>query len=271
MNQELNNILEKLAKPRVKSMQGHKRALKTALLFEHQNRSFAFVFCRIINDFIKTMSLGKKSTAIATFAVFAFVIIAGVVGPSASQVAQAEANNTIKRAFARFVNLTDQERNELDIKFQERVEFKAERGAPVKGFVDLSDEERESRHQEMKASLLDSLVEAQSASDLEIISADQMPIPGFLGKAGRAFGFDMMKEGNSNFGNLPEDIRIRMEERKEHRDDMVPVKFLIYTNQEGQKVVIGVNENDEPVIKFVKPSELDNLRPSNGKSFWKRF
>ncbi|MDZ4221244.1 MAG: hypothetical protein U1C18_00030, partial [Patescibacteria group bacterium] len=134
------------------------------------------------------MSLGKKSTAFATLAVFGLVVAAGAFGPSASEVAQAQAQDSVKRMFARFINLSDEEKAELEERFQDRVHFKETDKVLFRGMHEMSQEERDQHHAELKASLAESLAEAQAASDLEVVSADEMPVGGFVGKAGRAFG-----------------------------------------------------------------------------------
>ena len=199
------------------------------------------------------MSLGKKSTALATLALFGLVVAAGVAGPSASDVAQAEGTATIKRAFARFINLTDEEKADLESRFVARGHFKEPGEAGMfRGMMEFSEEEREAMHQEMKASLADSLAEAQAASDVEVVSGDEMPVPGFAGRAGRAFGFKMMRHADAELANLPEDVQARIKGHEEDMEEMRPVKFLRYTNTSGQQVTLGVNAADEPVMKFVE-------------------
>jgi len=251
MNQE-KSPFNNLTVPSVKRMQSHKRRLKAALLTAHEKRSLVSAFINIISDLKNNMSLGKKSTAIATVAVFALIVAAGAFGPSASEVARAEGASTVKRMFARFINLTDEEKADLEGKFAERVHFK-EAGEPhFLGMMDVSEEERDAMHAEMKASLEDLLAEAQAAADLEIVSADEMPVGGFIGKAGRAFGLKMMRHSEEDLGNLSEEMRAKIAEHETAMEEMHPVKFLKYTNSEGQKITLGVNAEDEPVMKFIE-------------------
>jgi len=247
-----HNPFQNLAKPQVARMASHRRRLKIALLTAHEHRSSVRMFGRISNDFVKCMSIGKKSTAIATVAVFGLVVAAGVFGPSASDVAQAEATSTVKRAFARFVNLSDEEKTQLEQQFQSRIHFKEHGEGMFHGMDELTVEERTAKLEETKASLQDSLTEAQAASDLQVILADEMPIPGFLGKAGRAFGFKMMRHTEEGLANLPDDIKARVQEHEALEAEMKPVKFLVYTNPDGKKVTLGVNATDETVMKFVE-------------------
>ncbi|OJI06341.1 hypothetical protein BK004_04215 [bacterium CG10_46_32] len=251
MNHE-QHPFKNITVPTVSRMASHRRRLKVALLTAHERRSGVQAFGRIINDFIKPMSLGKKSTALATVAVFGLVVTAGVFGPSASEVAQAEATNTVKRAFAHFVNLSDEEKTSLDQKFQGQVHFKEAGEMMFHGMDEISVEEREAKHAEMKASLADSLVEAQAAADLEVISSDEMPLGGFWGKAGRAFGMKMMRKTPKDIANLPEEIQSKIKEHEDLRAEMAPAKFLRYTNSSGKQVTLGLNANDEPMMKFVE-------------------
>lgn len=237
-------------------MQAHKRRLRVALLEAHEKRTAFGTVKHIIKDIIEPMSLGKKSTAAATLGVFALILGAGIFGPTASEVAQAEAVNTVKRAFARFANLSEEEKAELQEKFQDRVHFKGAHEPKFRGMMEMTSEEREAKHAEMKAGLADSLIEAQSAEDLEIIDAPEMPKPGFMGRAGRAFGMKMMHKNPENIENLPEEIQEKIREHQEQHEDMQPVKWLKYTNSEGKVVKLGLNAEDEPVIKFVEGEKL---------------
>jgi len=251
MNKEISPF-NTITPPRVTRTRSHKRRLKVALLTAHEQQSRVQSFGRIINENVRNMSLGKKSTALATVAVFGLVVTAGVFGPTASDVAQAEASNTIKRAFARFVNLTDEEKASLEDQFQDRVHFRSEDDHLFHGMADLSEADRETMHENMKASLADSLVEAQAAADLEVVSANEMPLPGFIGNAGRALGIKMMHKLPENIENLPADIQDRIKEHEAMRADMESAKFLKYTNTDEQQVTLGLNANDEPVFKFVE-------------------
>jgi len=267
MHQE-HHPFENLAKPQVSRMASHKRRLKAALLTAHENRSAVRSFSHVINDVITRMSLGKKSTALATLALFGLVVAAGAVGPSASDVAQAQGTETIRRAFARFINLTDEEKTELEQKFVDRVHFRGEGEPQFRGMDEISDEERSAVRAEIKASLADSLAEAQAAADLEVVAADEMPVGGFVGRAGRAFGLKMMRHSEEDLENVPEDIKARIQEHETAMEEMRPVQFLKYTSSSGQKVTLGVNANDEPVMKFVEgespfpggPDEIGGMR-----------
>jgi hypothetical protein len=271
--------------PTVAQMRSHKRRLKIALLEYHERRKFNSSFVQFIINKIKKMSLGKKSTALATMLIFSTIIGAGIFGPTVSDVAQAEAVSTINRAYGRIQNLTDEQKAEMEARFQERVQIMGDRPeCPINnngtatstdrviggcdhpegfmpghngkymGFGQMTDEEREKIQQEMKVSLEESLKEAMVAKDLKIVSADEMPKPGFFGKAGRAFGFEMKKK-IKDFENLPEEIKQKVEEHRELMDQFreQPVKFLMYTDSEGRSVTLGVDENDTPIVKFVRP------------------
>jgi len=263
----------KIQLPNMAEMSAHKRRLKVALLTHHERLSKIHLFTRFIIDLKNNMLLGKKSTAIATVAIFGLILTAGIMGPTASDVAQAEAINTVNRAFARFINLSEEEKTNLQEQFQDRVHFKEPGDMQFHRMNELTLEEKEAQHEKIKASLVDSLAEAQASEDLQVISADEMPKPGFIGKAGRAFGFKMMRSNSNNLKNLPEEMKIKIQENQEIHAEMEPVKFLKYTNKEGQVVTLGVNANDEPVMKFIEGE--DNMFQGRGEKggpmpgFWK--
>lgn len=253
-------------------MHNHKQHLRARLLLMHQNRSMVQMIGEIINNSIKTMSMTQKSFTFSGTAVVVAILVAGVVGPSASSVAYADAQDIVNRGFARLANLTEEQKAELGQKFQDRIQLKGERG--FMGMRDLSTEEINAKHEEMKASLAGALTEAQSASDLQVVSADEMPRPGFVGRAGRAFGFGMTQSAGSfeeKLANLPDEVRQHIEEREELHKEMAPASFLIYTNTDGQKVTLGINADDEPVIKFIQPEDGEFPQfPHKGKGpFWK--
>jgi hypothetical protein len=232
--------------PKITHTNAHKRRLRVALLTAYEKRSIVSSVWHIIKDIIKPMQLGKKSTALATLALFAVVVAAGVAGPSASEVVEAEAVNTVKRGFSRLAQLTEEER--LELKEQHKLDLQA------------------------------ALEEALVAEDLEIVDAPEMPKRGFLGKMGRSFGMHPMHKGGDwikkfdtdGDGELSEEeMAAKMEQYgdkgeafKEHklgkgdytakRDYTKPVKFMQYTDSEGNKVTLGVDENDVPVMKFIE-------------------
>ncbi len=241
--------------PKVRQNQKHKKRLREALLLVHQERSKIRIFGNAVNDIIQTMSTLQKGLAFSVLAVAGFVVVAGTFGPSAYSVANAQAQETINRAFVRLANLSDDERAELHEKFQDKVFFRHELGGKFLGIKDISPEEFEAQYEEMKASLTEILAEANAAPDLQIVSADELPVPGFFGRAGRAVGFKMTHKSSTDceekHANLPEDIRQKIEEHHALREEMKSVSFMVYTNADGQTVYLGLNANDEPVVVFV--------------------
>lgn len=243
----------KIEKPEIKSAENYKRRLRTALLLAHGNRSWIQMFNHIIINTINNMTTIQKRIALSSLVLAGLVITAGVLGPSAASVAHAEAQEMVGRAFARIANLNDAERAELQQKFGERIQFQGEE-RPFINMQDMSPEEIANKHATLKASLADALTEAQAAPDLKVISADEMPTPGFIGKAGRAMGLKMRQNQTpeDKLANLPADVRERIEEHSAFREEMQPVSFLVYTNSSGQTVYLGVNAENEPVAKFIK-------------------
>jgi hypothetical protein len=254
MNQK-EKMFSGFSKPKIKGMENHKRLLKRALFLEHNKRLKAGSFIRILSSILKDMSLPKKSVAFGALAIAGIFILAGVIGPSSFSVANAEAQETINRAFVRLANLSDEERSILHKEFHEYHEVMR---MAIRGDQD-------------ETSLADILAEAKEALDLRIISADEMPVHGFLGRAGRAFGFKMMhKTGDheARFALLPEDVRENFtisttpdgktvyRHGEERHEKSMPASFMVYTNSEGNTVYLGMNENDEPTFVLVTNGEL---------------
>ncbi|MBI2484131.1 hypothetical protein HYV71_03025 [Candidatus Uhrbacteria bacterium] len=233
-------------------MNGHRERLRKALIVAHANRSLISAYCAFIHDITYSMSIVKKGVVFSTAGLAIMIVAAGTFGPSAFSVANAQAHGTVNRAYARLANLTDEERAALEITFREKMEAARE---------------------QRKESLAQALVEAQNAPDLRVASADEMPIHGFIGRAGRAFGLKMMRNQNDSdekFAQLPQDVRERMKEHLTMHEKFKPVSVLVYTNPEGRLVHLGLNDNDEPVVKFIQPK--DGEKPlSHRKGFqWKK-
>lgn len=249
-------ILSKYDLPDGGGMQKNKRALREALLLAHENRSMFHVFGNLLNNTIKNMSKLQKSFVFSALAIAVVISGAGIFGPSASSVAHANAVEIVNNSFERMVTLEKEVRATLERNFQERIQFRSQAHERYVSLKDFSNDELELRLEAMKLSLVDALVEAKNAPDLKVMDAEEMPISGFLGRAGRTFGFKMTKT-RENFEerlqNLPEDICSHFMERAELREDMMPATFLVYTNSEGQVVTLGMNEKNEPVIKFIQP------------------
>lgn len=268
MNHKEQHPFSNLDLPKVRQNQEYKKRLRAALLLAHQERSRFSVFGHAINDVLRTMSKPQKSFALGALALAIAIGVAGVFGPSAYSVANAQAKETINRAFTRLANLSDEERAELQEKFQGRMLFKHDAAGHFTALKDISPEELEARHEQMKASLTETLAEAQAAPDLQIVSADELPVSGFFGRAGRAIGFKMMHKPadfEEKLASLPEDVRLKIEEFRNLHEEMRPVSFMVYTNADGQTVYIGINENDEPVVKFVKSKDGELPFPPHGK------
>jgi len=268
---------ENLDLPKVYGISGYKKRLRAALLSAHESSSGFRIFGRTVLDFTQSMSKLQKGLAFSAFAAAAVVVGAGLLGPSAFSVAQAQAQEVVNRAFVKIANLSDEERAALEEKFQERIQFHIGGNRGFMAFQELSPEEIEAHHAEMKASLAGALTEAKAAPDLQIVSADELPTPGFVGRAGRAFGFRMMHNPENleeKLANLPEDVRREFEERQklheEMAGEMAPVSFMKYTDESGATVYIGVNAEDEPVtiMKFLQSEDGEVPFPPQGKKMF---
>lgn len=241
MNRTQEPHLADIDLPNVRSIDGHKRRLRAALLSAHRERSESGRFGYALNDIIHTMTTAQKGFAVSALALTMIVGSAGVFGPSATSVAHAQAQETINRAYARLANLSGDERAEL---------FKHAHG----------DGARMALRQHDEAALAEILAEAQAASDLQIVSADELPIPGFFGRAGRAFGFKMthmLEDSEKRLMRLPEGVREaaegRMATEAVHK---MPASFMVYTNPEGGTVYLGINDNDEPVFVLITQGDF---------------
>ncbi len=281
MNRKKEQLFSNLNLPKVRQMSEHKRRLRVALLSAHQERSGLRTFGYVVNYHLKTMSTLQKRFALLVIALVVVVGAAGIFGPSASSIVNAQAQENINRAYARLANLSDEERAQIKEEFQGKMFFKYEVGGKFLDSKDLSPEELETRHEQMKEQrkegLTEALAEAQTAPDLRVVSADELPVSGFFGRAGRAFGFKMMHESENReekFANLPEDVRQKIEEHRascegeeceEHEREMEQTSFMVYTNADGQTVYLGLDENDEPVMKFVQPKDGETSSSPRGK------
>lgn len=133
-------------------------------------------------------------------------------------------------------------------------------------FVKLSDKEKEFLQKKLKADLRQSLLEAKNAKDLELVPEDQI----------QRIEMPKMRDGSEDVFMLkPVDVR-EVEGKPEwtaanevdKSQEMAPgtrvqfvdskimaprgIKILRYTNPQGQEVILGIDENDEPVMKLIK-------------------
>ncbi len=251
-------LLKNLVVPDSSGMTKNKKHLRENLILAHRNKSFFRMIDNLTTNFLKTMTKTQKTFAGSVLAIAIIFTVAGFVGPSADSVAHADAKEIVNRAFERMATLGEKDRASIENKFQERIQFKSEAHQRYVSLNDFSPEDLELKLNEMKLSLFDALSEAKNAPDLKVISADEMPVSGFLGRAGRTFGFKMtkmQKNFEEKIANLPDDICSHFSERREFKEEMMPTSFLVYTDSEGRIVTLGVNSEDEPVIKFVQPEQ----------------
>ncbi len=242
MNREKEQLLSSIDLPRVRRMSEHKKHLRSALLLAHQERSGSGRFGYAINDIIKTMSTLQKGFAFSVLTLAMIVGTAGIFGPSASSVANAQAQETINRAYARLAHFSDEERAGL---------FKQVHGEGVRMAIRSSHD---------ADALTEILAEAQAAPDLQIVSADEVPVYGFFGRVGRTFGFKMVRKIDDNekrLALLPQGVQ---EEAREHialvGEHKKPATFMVYTNFDGNTVYLGINEDDEPIFVLIANGNL---------------
>ncbi len=277
MDQEKETLFN-FSKPEIKEMEKHKKCLKAALFSKHKRPSAFKLIGYITGDLFKAMPKLQKIALFSFLTIAFFVFAAGVFGPSASSIAFAEAQKTIGRSFERFAVLSEEKRTSLEERFQERSLFKKDILKEFTPMKEFSFEEIEAKRKERIVSLAETLIEARNAPDLQIVSLEEMPKPGFFAQAGRSFGFKMTRAFDGDCPDLLSDgVCKHFEERLELREEIKPVSFLIYTNSENQKVTLGLNANDEPVIKFVQPERLpketmqQNETRQQNKNFFQRL
>jgi hypothetical protein len=250
--------------PKVERNQAHKQLLKATLLSAHQQRTGLQILSSAIGDVFSSISTSHRGLTYSVLTVAVLLLIAGTLGPSASSVAQAQAQENINRAFVRLASLPEDELAELQTTFQGKMLFKHGSEGGFIAMNNLDSEDAEVKFRQRQASLTDILAEAKAASDLRIVSADEMPMPGFFGRAGRAIGLKMMHrtaDFEAKIASLPEDVRQKVGEQRAVHEESRPASFMVFTNADGQTVYLGLNANDEPVMVLVTSG--DNELPSS--------
>ena len=148
--------------------------------------------------------------------------------------------------------------------------------------ITLSSEERQQLEQRLKADLESSLTEAKNARDLEVVPEEEIQRitpPTIEGK--EVFGIGMRKKTSEgtpsleseekgavtkHFEIVEEDVVQRGEAEPGVRVAFEPgkipvphgVKVLRYTDPKGNKVILGINEQDEPVMKMIRMENLED-------------
>jgi hypothetical protein len=132
--------------------------------------------------------------------------------------------------------------------------------------VKLSDEERKVLESKIKADLQGSLAEAQQAEDLTVVPEEEIKRVDPPKEVDNKDVF-MFRKGSEDvqpiapsgdMGNAVPGTKIAFS-----GDVMAPhgVKVLRYTDPQGRKVILGINEQNEPVMKMMmlRKEDLNNL------------
>lgn len=268
---DLINNLDKLDIPDIELCPSHQRRLRLALASTHENRSRARRFGYFIIDIFSIMPTKKKLFSAGLGA--AAIVLALSFAYTPIDTVQAQAVDIINRAYGRLAQLTPEQREELRVKFEDRAgfnpadlseeeraklkaEFREFKGMGHAPFSQMSAEDREAMKEQMKVSLEGSLEEALAAPDLEYIGGDEFLAQGHF-RFNRIFGQWGKNEDKDQMhwqteDGMPKEIPQELLQYK-------PVKFLKYTDPEGRVVILGVNANDEPVVKHFQGSHMPGM------------
>jgi hypothetical protein len=232
-DQDFKRQLEELNVPDIGSSK-HANLLRADLIRRHEQTLGLSGVLNYIKESYKQMSLIKKVSPVAA------IIVVAVVFGLLNQSTPANAQDTVNKAMMRAEKLTPEQRANIESK--------------------------------IKADLNQSLEEAKAAPDLQIVSGEESTF-GFgrisapFGKLKNAFTFKLENKqvdgeftGGKAVGMAVHDSAI----------DPANIKHMTYTNPQGQKVTLGVDENDMVVFKMIEFSEedkqqmmerIENLKP----------
>lgn len=248
-DEQLKKILFRMGETKVK-LPEHRTALRAALLRQHaQARQPYFVFSTVT----KFVTMKAAWIPVSTFAVLALVFV-GTVGISHKS---AEAQELVQRSMARAVKLAPEMRAQIEA--------------------------------QLKADMMQTLKDAYAAPDLRILTKEEYEKEAqFTIATGTvAFGVskkgapgvedsDVMISGNHELGEAPIAIAYRVAAHAAAGEDVmferhvdtaagaqfsagtvvgsmassVPVKYLRYTDPDGRKVTLGLDDTDTPVFRI---------------------
>lgn len=121
--------------------------------------------------------------------------------------------------------------------------------------IKLSDTDREALEQKIQADLKSSLEEAKQAKDLTVVPENEiqrMDPPKEFGDKDVFMTKPLNGDGPVGKGIIKKEFkpgtRVELSGKV-----MAPhgIKVLRYTNPEGKKVILGINDNNEPVMKMM--------------------
>jgi hypothetical protein len=217
-DQEFKKHLEQLNVPDIQASK-QAQVLKLALLSQHKARFWlTSVFLNAIYSY-KQMSTFKKFSP-----VLAALIIAITVG-ALHQFPTASAQATVNKAMMRAEKLSPEQKATIEAK--------------------------------IKADLNQSLEEAKAAPDLKIETDNTSAfgkITAPFGKVKKALTFKHKADGTEPAGEAAFGIAMS---GGPDQAILGNIKTMTYTNPKGQKVTLGVDENDMVVFKMMELSEED--------------
>jgi hypothetical protein len=139
--------------------------------------------------------------------------------------------------------------------------------------ADLSPEERKAIEQKIQDDLMESLKEAKAAKDLRIVpesEIERIALPENGGKDLPAHGmrvFKLRHEDIAQDGKEPSHDEVKITEGAVPGRPVVPTSVktvLEYTDTQGRKTTLGLDEHEKPVMKMIK---LEAGKMPDGKGF----
>lgn len=238
---KIEEQLENMSKPNV-FLVSHHRRLKVALLesAKVRYRSSNVRDWRVIMQRITPIGL-----TIVTVAALALS-----VGPySVTQTPKAEAQEAVRKAHSRFTALTAEQRQQIEAKIRADMSETLEEARRAKDLKILSPEEFEnSLAEERKNHPTPDPAEMTKPLALHYKIDNQAGKPDIVaapehGQAAQGERFFIQAEKVED-GEQPALSPAPFAAQ--------PVKYLQYTNPEGMKVILGLDENDTPVMKMLR-------------------
>lgn len=197
----------------------HERRLRTALLANRQFRRGGF-----LNFF--NPNFMKNFSKIAVGATIALVFSLGIIPVAKLQAAKAEAREIVEQSQNVVANLSASEIAAIE--------------------------------KSLNADLGKSLAEARAAPDLKFVGEIDLKIE--AEKTAKMLR-ESLRDGTASISEDGTTVMIQKSEGSEKKNvighseiknDFGKVKMLEYTNPAGQKVTLGLDENDIPVLKLIE-------------------
>jgi hypothetical protein len=223
MNKSFEEQLEKLRLPDIELRRSQQVFKKALLTNPPQKLSF-------IRQLLKGGERYKMNRNILVFSAAGLIVIAMFLGITAlnflPKSAQVQAKDLVDRMIIKMSDLTPEQRKEIETRIQ--------------------------------ADMKESLEEAKAAKDLTIVpesEINRMDKPAMGGKV----GFMVFKKDTDDENAPKKDIFFEKKVASSGEPAPLPgitvpkgIKVLSYTDSKGRKVLLGVDENDKPVMKMIR-------------------